>query len=100
MIQGSTPTHYFELPFDVSNIKTVHINYAQDKQIIVTKTERDCMFGGNVLEVTLTQEDTLALDHSKPVEIQIRVITFDGASLVSVISKVGIAECLETEVLV
>ena len=99
MIVGTTPTHTFNLPFDNSIISKVRVIYAQNNKVILTKTERDCNFNDKILQVTLTQTDTFKFDHTKPVEIQLRVLTASGGVLASVPKKIGVTKCLETEVI-
>ena len=100
MIIGTTPTHKFTLPFDTNRIKNVHIIYAKDGEPIVVKEKDDCSFDGNVVSVTLTQEDTFLFKHNKRVEIQIRTLDFNGRVLSSSIIIVRASGCLENEVLV
>ena len=99
MIQGTTPTHTFTLPFDVSMIDKVRIIYSQKDQPVVTKNTEDCQLEGENVVVVLTQEDTFAFDHNEPVEIQIRMLTVGGDAIASHIKKVDCAKCLEKEVL-
>ena len=99
MIQGTTPTHTFTLPFDVSMIDKVRIIYSQKDQPVVTKNTEDCQLEGENVVVVLTQEDTFAFDHNEPVEVQIRVLTTGGDAIASHIKKVDCAKCLENEVL-
>ena len=100
MIRGTTPTHTFAIPFDVSAIQTVKIIYAQDDEIVCEKLTEDCVLDGTTIQTTLTQEDTLKFDHKKAVQIQIRVLTAGGQALASVIEKVGLSQLLDNEVLV
>ena len=60
MIQGTTPTHTFTLPFDVSMVEKVRIIYSQKDQPVVIKNTEDCQLEGNDVFVVLTQEDTFA----------------------------------------
>ena len=74
MRRGTTPTHTFTLPFDCSEITKLHIAYAQDDEVLVEKTLSDCECDGNVLTVTLAEEETLLFDCKKRcAEIQLRV---------------------------
>ena len=98
MIIGTTPTHIFKTSFDTSLIKKVRVLYSQDDVLILTK--EDCIIENNTISVTLTQEDTLKFDHNKEVKIQLRVLTLGNDALATVPRKVGVVECLETEVLV
>ncbi len=99
MIRGTTPKHIFTVPFDVNNLSKVRVIYAQDYNVIFTKTEADCVLEGNSISVTLKQEDTFKFDHKKSVQIQLRVLTVAKEVLSSTVQTVGISKCLEEEVL-
>lgn len=99
MIRGTTPTHTFGIPFDTSILKEVKVIYAQDNIALVEKRIPDCLLGDNMIQVTLTQEDTFKFDCKKPVEIQVRVLTRNGDVLSTIPQKVGVAKCLDNEVL-
>lgn len=99
MIRGTTPTHYFNLPFDTSNIDKVKVIYAQDDKIILTKETESCTCENNVIKVCLSQAETLMFDCKKAVQIQIRVLTNGGDALASTIKLVDVGKCLESEIL-
>jgi hypothetical protein len=99
MIGGSTPTNVFCLPFSTSLLSKVRIVYAQDKEILFMKEESHCVFKNDTIEVTLTQKETLMLDHKKTLMIQGHFLTNDGTALVSKIKKVTVDEFLDREVL-
>lgn len=99
MIRGTTPTHTFTLPFDVSQVAKVKIIYAQDDEVVIEKVTNDCELNGTTITTTLTQEDTLKFDHKKAVQIQVRVLTDRKEALASVIEKVGVSQLLDNEVL-
>ena len=108
MLQGTTPTHTFNLPFDASNIAVVRVVYSQQKDkndknskyypVFVKKNE-DCVLENKQVNVTLTQEDTFKFDHELPVKIQLRILTNANNALASVPKKVGVTECLEEVVI-
>jgi len=100
MIRGTTPTHTFVLPFDVSVIDKLRIVYAQDEVVKITKTDGDATLRGDTVSVRLTQEETLLLDCKKSVEIQVRVLTPAGDALTSDIIRIPISRCLDSEVMV
>ena len=100
MIRGTTPTHTFNIPFDVSYIKECKVVYAQDNVVIVTKSTSDCILEGTSVKTTLSQEDTFAFDSNKAVQIQLRILTTNDVALASVVANVGIAKCLDDEVMV
>lgn len=99
MIRGTTPTHSFELPFDTEIIDKVKIVYAQDDIVIFEKKKEACACDGNLIEVCLSQEETLRFDCKKNVQIQIEVKTKDGKVLKSEIISVFVGKCLDDEVL-
>lgn len=77
MRRGTTPTHIFHLPFSAEDLKFT-ITYAQDDKELVKKTEDDCDVNDNVIELTLSQEDTLSFDEKKAVQVQIKTLDFGG----------------------
>lgn len=99
MIRGTTPTHIFNLPFDVEKISEVRVIYAQRDKPILIKTEKDCTLQDQTIKVNLTQEDTFKFDHRKEVQIQVRVLTTTGDVLTSYIQSVDAYKCLKDEVL-
>ena len=100
MIRGTTPTHTFNLPFEVGMIKECRIIYAQDNEVILKKDNSKCILEGTTIKVELTQQDTFKFDSNKPVQIQIRILTTNDVALASVVTTVGIAKCLDDEVMV
>jgi hypothetical protein len=99
MIIGATPTHVFELPFSTDVISELHIIYAQDDSVVLTKTKEDCVMNENIIEVTLSQEDTFLIDKTKLIEIQLRVLTTTGTVLGSVPIRDRAIKCLENGVI-
>lgn len=97
--RGTTPTHTFTLPFDVTAVKAAKIIYAQDGEVILCKSGDEIVKEKDTLSVTLTQEDTFKLDCSNSVEIQVRILTEDGNALSSEIIRVWAGCCLENEVI-
>lgn len=99
MIQGTTPTHKFTLPFVTDIVQKARIIYAQCERVIFTKETPECECDGNTITVKLTQEDTLSLNARRDVQIQVKVLTNDGSTFVSAIKTVNIDKCLDREVL-
>ncbi len=105
IVRGTTPYHTFILPMNVDNISKIYITYLQNGQIVVEKTESDCVpLESEPLEnasingeeegetytfaVHLTQEDTLGFKFWPAAEkniavIQIRVLDTDGEAYAS-----------------
>ena len=99
-MRGTTPTHTFTIPFDTNTIDKVRIIYSQDGKEVLRKLIGDCEIGDKDVKTTLTQEDTFKFDCTLPVEIQMRILTKGGETINSHIEKVGVARCLDNEVLV
>lgn len=99
LVRGTTPTHTFTLPFNTGICTIVKVIYAQDNVVILEKEGEACKCNGNTVTIKLTQEDTFKFNCKKSVQIQMRVVTNDGESLVSDIKYIGARECLDSEVL-
>lgn len=99
MIQGTTPTHQFTIPMDAAVIQTVRVAYAQKDKVLLVKEGDDCRVEGNVVEVKLTQEETLLFDEFSSVQIQVRVLTTAGDALASDLIRVPCGAILDKEVL-
>ena len=99
MIRGTTPTHIFGIPFDVSNIADLRIVYAQNNTEVLVKKLTDCVVEGHTIKVTLSQEDTFKFDSSKKVQLQIRVLTLGDDVLSSDVIIIRADQCLKDEVL-
>ena len=96
---GTTPTHYFELPKDVGEIKKIHITYHQNDRLVLEKYEKDCTVEGNVVKTKLTQEETFLFAPKSEVSVQIRVKTTGDDVLGSDVIRISCGECLTDEVL-
>lgn len=67
-----------DLPVSVSMIKNMYIIFHTITKILVEKTLDDCTISGEVIECTLTQEESARLGNG-PVQRTVIVITTDGA---------------------
>lgn len=99
MIQGTTPTHRFNIPLDASVIQRVRITYAQQGKVLLVKEDADCRLDGSTIELKLTQEETLLFDEFSSVQIQVRVLTTGGDALASELIRVPCGAILDKEVL-
>lgn len=86
MRQGSTPTEIFTTDIDLATVKTLWLSFEQGN-IKFTKELSDITILPETehkkFSVTLTQEETLSLSHMLKVNIQLRVLTYDGVAMVS-----------------
>ena len=99
MIQGTTPTHRFNIPLDASIIQRVKVTYAQSGKVLLVKEDAECRVEGGVIELKLTQEETLLFDEFSSVQIQVRVLTTGGDALASDVIRVPCGAILDKEVL-
>ena len=99
IMQGTTPIHTFKLPFDTSIIKTVRIIYSQCGKKLFSREGDQVRRSENIIETTLTQEETFKIDPENIVEIQIRIIDNANNAANTRIMRVSAEKCLETEVL-
>lgn len=97
--QGSTPTHYFEIPISGSKVKDVEIAYEQNERVILIKETADCTITENEVIVKLSQEDTFLFDKNYPVKIQIRLLDYNDNVLPSDEITKSVKRCLSKEVL-
>lgn len=95
---GTTPTHYFTLPFDTSLVAVAQVTYKQWGKIVLQKRTVDFKMEGNKLSVSLSQEDTFLFEASE-VKYQLRVKTTSGKTLKTKVFTMSLEECLDCEVL-
>lgn len=97
--RGATPLHTFEIPLDASMIEDIYITYAQNDIEVIRKDRTDCEFENLTVKTKLTQEETLKLSSSSPVQIQIKILTVTGDVLVSDEIVIRVKKCLNNEVM-
>lgn len=103
MTRGTTPTHTFTLPDDLTSatISALYITYAQGSKTVLEKTLSDVTINGGVIICTLTQADTLkfeVLDQHcgcDKVAIQVRMKTSDGTAMASDIMRIPLMDVLK-----
>ena len=99
MIQGTTPTHTFNLDIDTSLISKIRISYEQNGKIVLFKERKDCEITANAITVKLTQEETLKFDAPGNVRIQLHVVTPSGESIATMPMSVPVYILLDKVVL-
>ena len=98
MIQGTTPTHTFILPFPSNLVQDVIVTYVQNNQIILEKHTSDCIWLENAIRINLTQEDTFLFSHLHLLKIEFKILTFDNKVLAKNFRNIPIEEALNKEV--
>lgn len=102
IIQGTTPTHTFTLPPELSAIKRARFVYSQRGEVVVIRDSADGEVEINEGEATatLTQEDTFKLEPGASIELVLRVLTEDGVALTADPVLLVCRESKDKEVLV
>ena len=83
IIQGTTPTHAFELPFDAELVSKARFVYSQEGEVVCVKTGDDVSITPEGVSTTLTQEDTYAFIPDTQIKLLLRILTTYGDALVS-----------------
>lgn len=96
MRRGTTPTHTFTLPLDISTVKKLRITYEQGGYKFV---KTDYTVDGNAIRTTLTQEETLGFECNKQARVQIKILTINNAVVISDILSFVVGESLDNEVI-
>lgn len=99
MRRGTTQTHTFTIPFNLSLVSKLRITYKQGDKVVITKTEQDIKKEGANIIVSLTQQETLMFNDSSIVEIQLKVLTNGGDVLATEIYNIHPLPILDEEVL-
>ena len=95
MRRGTTPTITFNLPFDVSTVHNCEVYFAQNDELLVTKSMEDCVLSDRTLATTLTQAETLSFDEEEKLEVQARFVFTDGSVDATNVIKQKVKEILK-----
>lgn len=103
--RGTTPTHTFTSSTDLSEATALYVTYQQGGKTVVEKSLEDIAVttdsdtGSCTMTVELSQEETLAFDEKKQVEIQVRAAFANGTALASNIINSSPARLLKEGVI-
>lgn len=99
MRRGTTPT----ISITVKGLSDIQINKAyltlKQRGTVVEKTEADMGIDGDILQVTLTQEETLKFAARAEMNVQLRVLSKSGTAYASDIVTVPVGEILKDGVI-
>lgn len=99
IIQGTTPTHFFDLPFSADMVAAARITYKQRDTIVLEKELADCVKNGDTLELTLTQKETLGFEPDISVVVQLHMVAQGGQALASEVMYATVKELLSGRVI-
>jgi hypothetical protein len=97
--RGSTPTHFFELPFSTQELSDACITYAAETMEPIDFYLSDCRVKDKYIIIDLTQENTLSFPEGEVVEVQIKVLTKSNKVFVSPTYRLGIEKVLNGRVM-
>lgn len=83
MRRGSTPTFVFTLPADSSCFSAITIVFVQDGREVMAVERPSLTLNGKEVSFVMSEEQSLAFAPSCRAEIQMRLVTQDGAVLIS-----------------
>ena len=95
MIRGTTPLLGFRLPVHTENIDEVLITFAQRNKELFTVDNAACDFDEDMVNVLLSQEQTLALGSNAYVDVQFRIVDTRGHRLASDILHIPVGRLLK-----
>lgn len=76
--RGTTPTIRFKLPFETDVIQNCEV-YLSQPNLLIVKRKNDCILQGNIIQVPLTEDETLQMSNKHPLEMQIRFEYTNGS---------------------
>lgn len=103
IVRSTTPTNRFRLPESLRDktFELVRVTYRQwgHVPVIVEREFTDFTPVDGVIEVTLTQEETLRFRDSADIDVQLKIKTPDGAVMASKIKRVDVGKILSEELM-
>lgn len=97
MIRGTTPSLFFNLPFESTEIQSAEITLEYvdaNKKVLIVKTLEDCELGEKSIGARLTQEETLQIPAPSKVYVQLRILNTDNVALATVPIEVTVRRLL------
>lgn len=95
IIRGTTPTFQINLDFDSTLIKTFFITFVQNDEVVIEKDLSSADIKHDTIAVKLTQEETLALDDTKSLKVQVRVKLRDETAFANEIENIKVGSILK-----
>ena len=99
MIRGTTPSHFFDAPCDVSLIGKINLLYGQDDKLLFKKITKDFAIEGQTISTKLTREQSLMFDHNKPAQVHAVIETLGGDVIESPVVTIGVDKLLDDGVI-
>lgn len=97
IVRGATASCSFSIPVAEAEIKALLVTYKQDDGFTIEKAKGDCTFEEGWLYTQLTQDETLKLDPTLPVRVQLNLLLTDGRRAPSQIITCCVGDNLHEE---
>ena len=81
IVQGTTPVHGFQNPFNDGDIKIARFVYSQNGKVVCAKTGEAVRITPESITTKLTQEETYQFAPDTRVKLVLRVLTASGDAL-------------------
>lgn len=81
--KGTTPTHIFNTNVDLTEAVALYVTYKQGGRVVIEKDISECEVTSTNVTTKLTQADSLKLNETQTVEMQIRARFSDGTAIAS-----------------
>ena len=98
--RGCTPVIKVKLSVDTEYITICHAAFSQRGQVVLMKTlENGVRKNGNIVEIALSEDDTLKFDETADVDFQLRVGFNDGGRAKTQVFRLAVGRILEDGVI-
>lgn len=97
-MRGTTPTHTFRVPIDLTSAAVLKVYYKQGYEVLVEKEKPDLVVTPSTITVQLTQEETLRFADGQ-IKMQIRARMPNGKAVKSKVKTTSADELLKNEVI-
>lgn len=97
MRRGTTPTLSFTTPYTADRVVSGYITFQQHRQTVLelSLTDSNATIEDNLITVSLTQSQTLALSSESKCRIQIRALLTGGKAVASNIVETSVGSILK-----
>lgn len=96
--RGTTPYNIFRVSLDMRDAETVWLTYKQGSRIVVDRQKEDLEITETIVTAHLTQNETLAMKTTLPMEIQFRC-NIGGEAFISKVIETTVDKILKEGVI-
>lgn len=96
---GTTPEITVEMPVDVDTLAAVYVTFVQGGTTVIEKSLQQLTYVDKLLQISLTQEETLKLTEQTLGEWQIRFRTISDQAMSTIIMPFTVGRVLKKGVI-